>query len=165
MENAASLLSNTNSIIAIIIGVIIIVICVLKYLSNKNVNIKNGKVNITNEEAIQSNKAFTTDCIEACYDIASSFASDYIEKYKEDKYKILYILQLVLSKVDSMLRYNNISMSDEYIEMRFVSIKAIVDEHRIKGGSYNDDFYKDLKEAFIRMIKQIIAIKKHYAEE
>ena len=64
-----------------------------------------------------------------------------------------------------MLQYNNITADSEYIEMRFVDIKAIVDTNRISGGKYDDLFYQDLKDAFTRMVKQLVAIKKHYRED
>ena len=64
-----------------------------------------------------------------------------------------------------MLQYNNITADSEYIEMRFVDVKAIVDTNRVSGGKYDDLFYQDLKESFTRMVKQLVAIKKHYRED
>ena len=64
-----------------------------------------------------------------------------------------------------MLQYNNITSDSEYVEMRFVDIKAIVDTNRVSGAKYDESFYQDLKEAFTRMIKQLLQLKKHYKDE
>ena len=70
-----------------------------------------------------------------------------------------------MNRVEKMLQYNNITADNEYIEMRFVDIKAIVDTNKVSGGKYDEKFYQDLKDSFTRMVKQLVAIKKHYKDE
>lgn len=161
-QAAVGLLSNTGSVIAVVVGVVVIV-CIMAFLIAKGkLNLKSDKLSI--ESAKQNTKSLLAECRTSCSLMAREFASKYIEQYPNEKYQILYIAELVLNRVEKMLQYNNITSDSEYVEMRFVDVKAIIDTNRLPDGEYDDEFYKDLKEAFTRMIKQLVAIKKHYKD-
>jgi hypothetical protein len=162
-NQVAGLLSNTGSVIAVVIGAVVIVGIMALLIVKGKLNFKSDKLSI--ESAKQNTKSLLAECRTSCSLMAKEFASKYIEKYPNAKYQILYIVELVLNRIDRMLQYNNITIDSDYIEMRFVDIKAIVDTNRISGGSYDDIFYQDLKESFTKMIKQLVAIKKHYRED
>lgn len=162
-EIAAGLMANTKSVIAIVVGIIII-ICIIAYLIVKGkLNIRSDKFNI--ESVKQNTKSLLAECRTSSSLLAKEFAYKYIEKYPAAKFQILYISELVLNRVEKMLQYNNITADNEYIEMRFVDIKAIVDTNKVSGGKYDEKFYQDLKDSFTRMVKQLVAIKKHYKDE
>ena len=162
-NQVAGLFSNTGSIIAVVIGVVVIVGIIAFLIAKGKLSFKSDKLSI--ESAKQNTKSLLAECRTSCSLMAKEFASKYIEKYPNAEYKILYIAELVLNRIEKMLQYNNITVDSEYIEMRFVDIKAIVDTNRISGGKYDDLFYQDLKEAFTRMVKQLVSIKKHYRED
>ena len=161
-KTAVGLLSNTGSVIAVVVGVVVIV-CIMAFLIAKGkLNFKSDKLSI--ESAKQNTKSLLAECRTSCSLMAKEFASKYIEQYPNEKYRILYIAELVLNRIEKMLQYNNITADSEYIEMRFVDVKAIIDTNRLPDGEYDDKFYKDLKEAFTLMVKQLVAIKKHYKD-
>lgn len=162
-NQVAGLLSNTGSVIAVVIGVVVIFGIVAFLIAKGKLNFKSDKLSI--ESAKQNTKSLLAECRTSCSLLAKEFACKYIEKYPNAKYQILYIAELVLNRVEKMLQYNNITADSEYIEMRFVDIKAIVDTNRVSGGKYDDLFYQDLKESFTKMVKQLVAIKKHYRED
>lgn len=161
--NVANLMSNTNSVIAVVIGIVVIVGMITYLIVKGKLNIKSDKFNI--ESVKQNTKSLLAECRTSSSLLAKEFAYKYIERYPAAKYQILYISELVLNRVEKMLQYNNITSDSEYVEMRFVDIKAIVDTNRVSGAKYDESFYQDLKEAFTRMIKQLVAIKKHYKDE
>ena len=164
MENTvSSLLQNTGSVIVVVIGVVVIVGIIAVLIAKGKLKFKSDKFSI--ESAKQNTKSLLAQCRTSCSLMAGEFASKYIEKYPNAKYQILYIAELVLNRIEKMLQYNNITVDSEYIEMRFVDIKAIIDTNRVSGGKYDDLFYQDLKESFTRMVKQLVAIKKHYRED
>ena len=162
-NQVAGLLSNTGSVIAVVIGVVVIFGIVAFLIAKGKLNFKSDKLSI--ESAKQNTKSLLAECRTSCSLLAKEFACKYIERYPSAKYQILYISELVLNRVEKMLQYNNITADSEYIEMRFVDVKAIVDTNRVSGGKYDDLFYQDLKESFTRMVKQLVAIKKHYKED
>lgn len=161
-NQVAGLLSNTGSVIAVVIGAVVIVGIIAILISKGKLKFRSDKLSI--ESAKQNTKSLLAECRTSCSLMAKEFASRYIEKYPNAEYKILYIAELVLNRIEKMLQYNSITADSEYIEMRFVDIKAIVDTNRVPGGKYDDLFYQDLKESFTRMVKQLVAIKKHYRE-
>lgn len=162
-SKVTGLLSNTGSVIAVVVGAVVIVGIVAYLIEKGKLNFKSDKLSI--ESAKQNTKSLLAECRTSCSLMAKEFASKYIEKYPNQKYQILYIAELVLNRLEKMLQYNNITADNDYIEMRFVDIKAIIDTNRVPCGKYDDAFYQDLKEAFTRMIKQLVAIKKHYKED
>lgn len=162
-NQVAGLLSNTGSVIAVVIGLVVIVGIVAFLIAKGKLNFKSDKLSI--ESAKQNTKSLLAECRTSCSLMAKEFASKYIERYPNAKYQILYIAELVLNRIEKMLQYNNITADSEYIEMRFVDIKAIIDTNRVSGGKYDDLFYQDLKESFTKMVKQLVAIKKHYRED
>lgn len=162
-EAAANFMSNTNSVIAVVAGVVVIVGIIAYLIVKGKLNIKSDKFNI--ESVRQSTKSLLAECRTSCSLQAKEFACKYIEKYPNAKYQILYISELVLNRIEKMLQYNNITADNDYIEMRFVDIKAIVDTNRVSGARYDEMFYQDLREAFVKMVKQLVAIKKHYNED
>ena len=162
-NQVAGLLSNTGSVIAVVIGVVVIVGIIAVLIAKGKLKFKSDKLSI--ESAKQNTKSLLAECRTSCSLMAGEFATKYIEKYPNAKYQILYIAELVLNRIEKMLQYNNITADSEYIEMRFIDIKAIIDTNRVSGGKYDDLFYQDLKDAFTRMVKQLVLIKKHYNED
>ena len=159
----AGLFSNTGSVIAVVIGAVVIVGIVAILIAKGKLKFKSDKLNI--ESVKQNTKSLIAECRTSCSLMAREFASKYVEKYPNAEYQILYIAELVLNRIEKMLQYNNITADNDYIEMRFVDIKAIIDTNRVSGGKYDDLFYQDLKDSFTRMIKQLVAIKKHYRDD
>lgn len=162
-NQVAGLLSNTGSVIAVVIGAVVIFGIVAFLIVKGKLNFKSDKLSI--ESAKQNTKSLLAECRTSCSLLAKEFACKYIERYPNAKYQILYIAELVLNRIEKMLQYNNITADSEYIEMRFVDIKAIIDTNKVSGGKYDDLFYQDLKESFTKMVKQLVAIKKHYRED
>ena len=162
-NQVAGLLSNTGSVIAVVIGVVVIVGIIAVLIAKGKLKFKSDKLSI--ESAKQNTKSLIAECRTSCSLMAGEFASKYVERHPNAKYQILYIAELALNRVEKMLQYNCITTDNEYIEMRFVDIKAIIDTNRVSGGKYDDLFYQDLKDAFTRMVKQLVAIKKHYRED
>lgn len=164
MENAAiNVLSNPTSVIAIVAGVVIIV-CIISFLINKGkLNIKSNKFNI--ESTKQNTKSLIAECRESCRLLLLEIVTPYLEKYKEYKFLILYTMELCLNFFEKMLQYNNITLDEDYLQMRWVGLRAIVDTHRIPGVEYTEDFYKELHEKYIAIMKQIVLLKKHYKDE
>ena len=164
MENVAtSVLSNSTSVIAIVVGVVIIV-CIISWLVNKGkINIKYNKFNI--ESTKQNTKSLIAECRENCQIMLLDIATPYLDKYKEYKYLILYTMELCLNFFEKILQYNNVTLDDDYLQMRWIGIKAIVDAHRIPGVEYSNEFYENLHEKYIAIMKQIVLLKRHYKDE
>lgn len=161
MENAAiNVLSNSTSVIAIVIGVVIITIIISWLINKGRINIKSNKLSI--ESTKKNTKDLIAECRESCRLLLLEIVSPYLEKYKEYKFLILYTMELCLNFFEKMLQYNNITLDEDYLQMRWVTMKAIVDTHRIPGIEYTDDFYNKLHEKYISIIKQIVLLKKHY---
>lgn len=70
-----------------------------------------------------------------------------------------------MNRIEEMLNYNNISLDEDYINMRFMDIVSIINSHPIFKGRYDTKFYAELRRAFIKIIKQIVMLKKHYKEQ
>ena len=164
MENVAtSILSNSTSVIAIVVGAVIIV-CIISWLVNKGkLNIKSNKFNI--ESTKQSTKSLIAECRENCRIMMLDIATPYLEKYKEHKFLILYTMELCLNFFEKILQYNNVTLDEDYLQMRWFALKAIVDSHRIPGVEYKDEFYNKLHSQYIAIMKQIVLLKKHYKDE
>ena len=164
MENVAtSVLSNSTSVIAIVVGVVVIV-CIISWLVSKGkINIKYNKFNI--ESTKQNTKSLIAECRENCQIMLLDIATPYLDKYKEYKYLILYTMELCLNFFEKILQYNNVTLDDDYLQMRWIGIKAIVDAHRIPGVEYSNEFYKKLHEQYIEIMKQIVLLKRHYKDE
>ena len=92
-------------------------------------------------------------------------ATPYLDKYKEHKFLILYTMELCLNFFEKILQYNNVTLDDDYLQMRWVGLKSIVDSHRIPGVEYTDEFYKKLYNQYVEIMKQIVLLKKHYKDE
>ena len=164
MENVATnVLSNSTSVIAIVIGVVIIV-SIISWLVNKGkINIKSNKFNI--ESTKQNTKSLIAECRENCQLMLLDIATPYLDKYKEHKFLILYTMELCLNFFEKILQYNNVTLDNNYLQMRWVGMKAIVDSHRIPGVEYTDEFYSKLHEQYIEIMKQIVLLKNHYKDE
>ena len=164
MENVAtSVLSNSTSVIAIVVGVVIIVCIISCLVSKGKLNIKSNKLSI--ESTKQNTKSLIAECRENCQLMLLDIATPYLDKYKEHKFLILYTMELCLNFFEKILQYNNVILDDNYLQMRWVGLKAIVDSHRIPGVEYSDDFYKNLHEKYIEIMKQIVLLKRHYKDE
>ena len=163
MENVAtSVLSNSTSVIAIVAGVVIIV-CIISFLVSKGkLNIKSNKFNI--ESTNQNTKSLIAECRENCRIMLLEIVTPYLNKYKEHKFQILYTMELTLNFLERILQYNNVTLDEDYLQMRWVGLKAIVDSHRIPGVEYTENFYKELHEQYIAIMKQIVLLKKHYKD-
>ena len=164
MENVAtSVLSNSTSVIAIVVGVVVIV-GIISYLVNKGkLNIKSNKLSI--ESTKQNTKSLIAECRENCQLMLLDIATPYLDKYKEHKFLILYTTELCLNFFEKILQYNNVTLDDDYLQMRWVGMKSIVDTHRIPGAEYTEEFYKKLHDQYIAIMKQIVLLKKHYKDE
>ena len=92
-------------------------------------------------------------------------ATPYLDKYKEHKFLILYTMELCLNFFEKILQYNNVTLDDDYLQMRWVGLKSIVDSHRIPGVEYTEEFYTKLHNQYISIMKQIVLLKKHYKDE
>ena len=164
MENVAtSILSNSTSVIAIVVGVIIIVVIISFLIAKGKLNIKSNKLSI--ESTKQNTKSLIAECRENCRILLLDIVTPYLEKYKEHKFLILYTMELCLNFFERMLQYNNITLDDDYLQMRWVTMKSIVDTHRIPGVEYTNEFYKKLHDQYIAIMKQIVLLKKHYKDE
>ena len=164
MENVAtSVLSNSTSIIAIVVGVVIVVGIISHLINKGKLNIKSNKFNI--ESTKQNTKSLIAECRENCRLMLLDIATPYLDKYKEHKFQILYTAELCLNFFEKILQYNNVTLDDDYLQMRWVSLKSIVDTHRIPGVEYTEEFYKELHEKYIEIMKQIVLLKKHYKDE
>ena len=164
MENVATnVLSNSTSVIAIVIGVVIIV-SIISWLVNKGkLNIKSNKFNI--ESTKQNTKSLIAECRENCQLMLLDIATPYLDKYKEHKFLILYTMELCLNFFEKILQYNNVTLDNNYLQMRWVGMKAIVDSHRIPGVEYTDEFYSKLHAQYVEIMKQIVLLKNHYKDE
>ena len=164
MENVATnVLSNSTSVIAIVAGVVIIV-SIISWLINKGkINIKSNKFNI--ESTKQNTKSLIAECRENCQLMLLDIATPYLDKYKEHKFLILYTMELCLNFFEKILQYNNVTLDNNYLQMRWVGMKAIVDSHRIPGVEYTDEFYNKLHAQYIEIMKQIVLLKNHYKDE
>ena len=164
MENVATnVLSNSTSVIAIVAGVVIIV-SIISWLVNKGkINIKSNKFNI--ESTKQNTKSLIAECRENCQLMLLDIATPYLDKYKEHKFLILYTMELCLNFFEKILQYNNVTLDNNYLQMRWVGMKAIVDSHRIPGVEYTDEFYSKLHAQYIEIMKQIVLLKNHYKDE
>lgn len=159
----SNILDNTGSVIAIVIGIAFIFGLFAYLIAKGKLNIKSDKLSI--ESAKQNTKALLAECRNSCSLMSLEFACKYIEKYPNAKYQILYTCELVLNRVEQMIQYNNIKTDKAYIDMRYNDIKAIVDSKKVEEGNYDDNFYNELYDSFVKMIKQIVMIKKHYNED
>ena len=92
-------------------------------------------------------------------------ATPYLDKYKEHKFLILYTMELCLNFFEKILQYNNVTLDEDYLQMRWIGMKSIVDTHRIPGVEYTEEFYNKLHEQYIAIMKQIVLLKKHYKDE
>ena len=164
MENiATSVLSNSTSVIAIVAGVVVIV-CIISWLVNKGkLNIKSNKLSI--ESTKQNTKSLIAECRENCQLMLLDIATPYLNRYKEHKFLILYTMELCLNFFEKILQYNNVTLDNNYLQMRWVGLKSIVDSHRIPGVEYSEKFYSELHEKYIEIMKQIVLLKKHYKDE
>ena len=163
MENVAtSVLSNSTSVIAIVVGVVIVGI-ISWLVSNGKLNIKSNKFSIENTK--QNTKSLIAECRENCQLMLLDIVTPYLEKYKEYKFLILYTMELCLNFFEKILQYNNVTLDDDYLQMRWVGMKSIVDTHRIPGVEYTDEFYNKLYDQYIAIMKQIVLLKKHYKDE
>lgn len=164
MENVATnVLSNSTSVIAIVIGVVVIVGIISLLVSKGRLNIKSNKLSI--ESTKQSTKSLIAECRENCQLMLLDIVTPYLDRYKEYKFLILYTMELCLNFFEKILQYNNVRLDDDYLQMRWVGLKSIVDTHRIPGVQYSDEFYKKLHEQYIAIMKQIVLLKKHYKDE
>ena len=164
MENVVtSILSNSTSVIAIVIGVVIVV-CIISWLISKGkLNIKSNKLSI--ETTKQNTKSLIAECRENCRIMLLDIITPYLEKYPEHKYLILYTMELCLNFFERILQYNNVTLNEDYLQMRWVGMKSIVDTHRIPGVEYTEEFYEKLHSQYIAIMKQIVLLKKHYKDE
>ena len=164
MENVATnVLSNSTSVIAIVAGAVIIV-GIISWLVNKGkLNIKSNKFNI--ESTKQNTKSLIAECRENCQLMLLDIATPYLDKYPEHKFLILYTTELCLNFFEKILQYNNVTLDENYLQMRWVAMKSIVDSHRIPGVAYTEEFYKKLHEQYIAIMRQIVLLKKHYKDE
>ena len=121
MENVAtSVLSNSTSVIAIVVGVIIIV-CIVSWLVNKGtLNIKSNKLSI--ESTKQNTKSLIAECRENCQLMLLDIATPYLDKYKEHKFLISYTMELCLNFFAKILQYNNVTLDEDYLQMRWVGL-------------------------------------------
>ena len=164
MENVAtSVLSNSTSVIAIVAGVVIIVGIISCLVNKGKINIKSNKLSI--ESTKQNTKSLIAECRENCQIMLLDIATPYLDKYKEHKYLILYTMELCLNFFEKILQYNNVTLDDDYLQMRWVGVKAIVDAHRIPGGEYSNEFYENLHKKYIAIMQQIVLLKRHYKDE
>lgn len=165
MEEKAfsSIMSNPISVGIIVFGIIAVIGIIAYLIAKGKLNIKSDKLSI--ESAKQNTKSLLAECRTSCNLMSREFAAKYIEKFPKNEYQILYICELVLNRVEKMLQYNNITTDEDYIKMRFVDIKAIVDTNKVAGGDYTKEFYDELYNSFSNMVKQIVALKKHYKED
>lgn len=141
-----NLLSNTGSVIAIVIGVVAIVGIIAFLILKGKLNLKTDKFSI--ETAKRNTKSLLAEARTSCNLMAKEFAEKYVEKFPSAKYQILYICELVLNRVEKMLQYNSITTDEDYLKMRFVDVKAILDTNKVSGGNYDEQFYNDLYIAF-----------------
>ena len=164
MENVAtSILSNSTSVIAIVVGAVIIV-GIISWLVNKGkLNIKSNKLSI--ESTKQNTKSLIAECRENCQLMLLDIATPYLNKYKEHKFLILYTMELCLNFFEKILHYNNVTLDEDYLHMRWVGLKAIVDAHKIPDVEYTEDFYEKLHEKYVAIMKQIVLLKKNYKDE
>ena len=164
MENVAtSVLSNSTSVIAIVVGAVVIV-CIISFLISKGkLNIKSNKFNI--ESTKQNTKSLIAECRENCQLMLLDIATPYLDKYKEHKFLILYTMELSLNFFEKILQYNNVRLDDDYLQMRWVGLKSIVDSHRIPGVEYTEEFYSKLHFQYVEIMKQIVLLKTHYKDE
>ena len=164
MENlATSVLSNSTSVIAIVVGVVIVVGIISWLVSNGKMNIKSNKFNI--ESTKQNTKSLIVECRDNCQIMLLDIVTPYLNKYKDYKFLILYTMELCLNFFEKILQYNNVTLDEAYLQMRWIAMKSIVDSHRIPGVEYTDEFYKKLHEQYIEIMKQIVLLKKHYRDE
>ena len=164
MENVAtSVLSNSTSVIAIVIGVVVIVGIISLLVSKGKLNIKSNKLSI--ESTKQNTKSLIAECRENCQLMLLDIATPFLDKYKEYKFLILYTMELCLNFFEKILQYNNVVLDEDYLQMRWIGLKSIVDSHRIPGVEYSDEFYKKLYEQYVAIIKQIVLLKRHYNDE
>ena len=160
---ATSVLSNSTSVIAIVVGVVIIVFIISFLISKGKLNIKSNKLSI--ESTKQNTKSLIVECRENCQIMLLDIVTPYLDKYSEYKFLILYTMELCLNFFEKILQYNNVTLDDDYLQMRWIAMKAIVDSHRIPGVEYTDEFYKKLHDQYIEIMKQIVILKKHYKDE
>ena len=160
---ATSVLSNSTSVIAIVVGVVIIVGIISWLVSKGKLNIKSNKFNI--ESTKQNTKSLIAECRENCQLMLLDIATPYLNKYKEHKFLILYTMELCLNFFEKILQYNNVTLDEDYLQMRWEGIKAIVDAHRIPGVEYSEEFYKKLHYQYVAIMRQIVLLKKHYKDE
>ena len=164
MGNAVTnVLSNSTSVIAIVVGVVVIVGIISWLVSNGKLNIKSNKLSI--ESTKQNTKSLIAECRENCQLMLLDIAAPYLNKYKEHKFLILYTMELCLNFFEKILQYNNVTLDDDYLQMRWVGLKSIVDSNRIPGVEYTDEFYTKLHTQYIEIMKQIVLLKKHYKDE
>lgn len=158
----ANLLANSTSVIAIVVGIVCIAIIVAVLLLKGQLRVKSEKLSI--ESVRRDTKSLLAECRTSASLLSREFAEYYIQKYPHAKYQILYISELCLNRVDKILQYNNVSTNEDYIRMRYIDVKAIIDSNRIEGADYSEEFYDKLYEEFSKMLKQIVMLKKHYGE-
>lgn len=161
MENVAtSVLSNSTSTIAIVIGVVAVAGIIAWLINRGKLNIKSDKFNV--ESTKQNTKSLMAECRENCQLMLLDIATPYLDKYQEHKFQILYTTELCLNFFEKVLQYNNVTLDKEYLQMRWVSLKSIVETHKIPNTTYTEDFYKQLYDQYVAIMKQIVLLKKHY---
>ena len=160
---ATNVLSNSTSVIAIVAGVVIIVGIISWLVSNGKLNIKSNKLSI--ESTKQNTKSLIAECRENCQLMLLDIATPFLDKYKEHKFLILYTMELCLNFFEKILQYNNVTLDNDYLQMRWVGLKAIVDSNRIPGIQYTNEFYTKLHDQYVEIMRQIVLLKKHYKDE
>lgn len=160
---ATNVLSNSTSVIAIVVGVVVVVGIISWLISKGKLNIKSNKLSI--ESTKQNTKALIAECRENCQLMLLDVVTPYLDKYPEHKFLILYSMELCLNFFEKILHYNNVTLDEDYLQIRWVGLKSIVDSHRITGVEYTEEFYKELHEKYIAIMKQIVLLKKHYKDE
>ena len=156
------MVSNSASVIVIVIGVVIIVWIISLLISKGKLNIKSNKISI--ESTKQNTKSLIAECRENCQLMLLDIATPYLDKYKEYKFLILYTMELCLNFFEKILQYNNVTLDENYLQMRWVGMKSIVDTHRIPDVEYTEEFYSKLHQQYVEIMKQIVLLKKHYKD-
>lgn len=158
----SEILDNTWSVLIVVAGIIVIIHIISKLISNGKLNVKSDKFSI--ESAKKNTKSLLAECRCSCSLMAYEYAQRWIDKFPKDEYQIRYTCELALNRLEDMLHYNNVSMDKDYIEMRFTDVKSIIDRNKVPNGPYDEQFYKELHELFVKIVKQILLIKKHYKD-
>ena len=71
-------------------------------------------------------------------------------------------MELCLNFFEKILYYNNVTLDEDYLQMRWVGVRSIVDTHRIPCIEYTEEFYNKLHKKYVEVMKQIVLLKKNY---